>query len=162
VASLGPFSAPEELAGAKPTAQADVYGLAATIQWWLTREWPRGGRDPEEAVRRVKEGGPAVALRKIRPDVPAGLAQALEGALEPGHREEASARERFLRAARALQGIAHENVVGMRGVGEQSGTPYAVMQFVDGPDLATLILREGALPAARAVRIAAGIARGLA
>ena len=241
VSSLGPFSAPEELAGGRPTPASDVYGLAATIQWWLTREWPRGGRDPDEAVRRVKEGAPAVALRKIRPDVPAGLATALEGALEldpehrvgsaaslgrlldevyhrllaeaptgfqPGallrpdgcscaividqrhgsgaygvvfkaraagegtvlavkalkseHREDPAARERFLREARALQGIVHENVVGMRGVGEQSGTPYCVMEFIDGPDLATLILREGALPPARAVRIAAGIARGLA
>jgi serine/threonine protein kinase len=241
VAALGPFSAPEELRGGKPTAQSDVYGLAATIQWWLTREWPRGGRDPEEAVRRVKEAAPAIPLRKLRPDVPAGLVTALEGALEldpemrvgsaaslgrlldevyhrllaeapsgfvPGamlrpdgcsgvividqrhgsgaygvvfrareagegtvlavkalkseHREDAAVRERFLREARALQGIVHENVVGMRGVGEQSGTPYCVMEFVDGPDLATLILREGALPATRAVRIAAGIARGLA
>jgi serine/threonine-protein kinase len=82
-------------------------------------------------------------------------------ALKSEHREDAAVRERFLREARALQGIAHENVVAMRGVGEQNGTPYAVMEFVDGPDLATLILREGALPPARAVKIAAGIARGL-
>src|SRR5437868_13033614 len=83
VAALSPFSAPEELAGQKPTPASDVYGLAATIQWWLTREWPRGGRDPEEAMRRVKEGAEPTSLRKIRPDVPGALATALEGALEP-------------------------------------------------------------------------------
>jgi serine/threonine protein kinase len=81
--------------------------------------------------------------------------------LKSEHREDGAVRERFLREARALQGIAHENVVQMRGVGEQNGTPYCVMEFVDGPDLATLILREGALPPARAVKIASGIARGL-
>jgi serine/threonine protein kinase len=47
-------------------------------------------------------------------------------------------------------------------VGEVRGTPFAAMEFVQGPDLGTLLLREGALLPERAARIAAGVARGLA
>ena len=82
-------------------------------------------------------------------------------ALKPEHRDDQNARERFLREARALQGISHPNVVRIRAVGEERGTPYAVMEFIEGPDLGTLLLREGCLGPPRAVRLAAGIARGL-
>jgi len=83
-------------------------------------------------------------------------------ALKPEHRHDTDARERFLRESQALQEINHPNVVRIRAVGEEAGTPYAVMEFIAGPDLATLLLREGAVAPARAVRIATGIARGLA
>ncbi len=83
-------------------------------------------------------------------------------ALKPEHRDDHNAHERFLREARAMQQIDHQNVVGIKGVGEENGTPYAVMNFINGPDLGTLLLREGALPADRAAHIGAGIARGLA
>jgi hypothetical protein len=47
----------------------------------------------------------------------------------------------------------------MHAIGEERGTPYAVMDFVAGPDLGTLLLREGAMAPPRAVRLAIGIAR---
>ena len=60
-----------------------------------------------------------------------------------------------------IEGIDHPNVVHIRGVGEQRGTPYAVMEFVPGPDLGTLLLREGAARRRSARRaLAAGVARG--
>jgi serine/threonine protein kinase len=96
-------------------------------------------------VFRAKQGERVVAVKALRPE----------------HRGDRDARERFLREARAMQAVDHGNVVRIRGVGEHAGTPYAVMDFVEGPDLATLILREGALAPARAVRLAAGIARGV-
>jgi serine/threonine protein kinase len=96
-------------------------------------------------VFRAKQGDRTVAVKALRPE----------------HRGDRDARERFVREARAMQAVDHENVVRIRGVGEQAGMPYAVMDFVEGPDLATLILREGALPPARAVHLAAGIARGV-
>ena len=82
-------------------------------------------------------------------------------ALKPEHRENHDAHERFLREARSMQQITHTNVVGIRGVGEENGTPFAVMEFVDGPDLGTVLLREGTLPYGRVARLGAGIARGL-
>jgi serine/threonine protein kinase len=82
-------------------------------------------------------------------------------ALKPEHRDDRDALERFLREARALEGIHHENVVRILAVGEQRGTPYVVMEFVPGPDLATLLLREGPMEPVRAARLLAGVARGL-
>jgi serine/threonine protein kinase len=240
VLGLSPFTAPEEFSGQRPTAESDLYGLAATILFWLTDRFPRGGTTEEEALERAREGAPAVDLRTERPDVPAVLADAIDAALEPDalkrhgsaaslgsllleihrrlaadvpsgfetgvhllpsgamqsveilsrhgsgafgvvfrarerarnsivaikalkpeHRTDSEARERFLREARALQGIDHPHVVKIRGIGEQGGTPFVVMDFVSGPDLGTLLLKEGTVPPARAARLAAGIARGL-
>jgi serine/threonine-protein kinase len=83
-------------------------------------------------------------------------------ALKPEHREDRNAYERFLREFRALLAIRHPDIVRVHGVGEVNGTPYAVMDFVEGPDLATVILRDGVLEPERAARIARGIASGLA
>ena len=60
-----------------------------------------------------------------------------------------------------MQQIQHANVVGIRGVGEENGTPFTVMEFVDGPDLATVLLREGTLSFERVARLGAALARGL-
>jgi serine/threonine protein kinase len=241
VANLSAFSAPEELSGSRPTAESDLYGLAATVVYWLTGQRPRGGATPEEGLENVRRRAPAIDLRTARPDLPRVLATALENALaadplmrhgsvaslgqllvetyrrlvaevpsgfetgvfllptgalesvqilgrhgsgafgvvfrarartgaatyavkalKPEHRHDVDARERFLREAQALQGIDHPNVVRIRAVGEEAGTPYAVMEFIAGPDLGTTLLKDGAMAPARAVRIAAGIARGLA
>jgi serine/threonine protein kinase len=240
VVGLSPFSAPEEFAGQRPTRETDLYGLAATIVFWLTSRFPRGGTTDEEALERARAAAPIVDVRTMRPDVPFVLADALDAALEadprkrhgsaaslgtlliethrrlaaeipsgfetgvhllptgslesvqllgrhgsgaygvvfrarsrsggsayavkalkPEHRHDEEARERFLREARAIQHIDHPNVVRIRGVGEEGGTPYAVMDFVPGPDLGTILIREGTLPPARAARLGAGIARGL-
>jgi serine/threonine-protein kinase len=240
VAGLGPFSAPEEWEGQRPTTEGDVYGLAATLVYWLTKEYPHGGETPEEAIARARGGAPPVDVHARRPDVPPMLASAIARALatdpnqrhgsvaalgtllaethrrlqaevpvgfetgafllpagavervkvlgrhgsgafgivfrgraEPGndllavkalkpeHRHDEEARTRFLREALALQEIRHPNVVRIRSVGEAGGTPFAVMEFVPGPDLGTLLLKEGCFGHARAARLAAGIARGL-
>lgn len=94
---------------------------------------------------RPAAGGPDVAVK----------------ALKPEHRDDREALERFLREARALEGIRHENVVRILSVGEHRGTPYVVMEFIGGPDLATLLLREGVFEPGRAARVTAGVARGL-
>ncbi len=81
--------------------------------------------------------------------------------LKPEHRDDPTALERFLREARSIQQVRDPHVVAIHGVGEHGGLPYAVMGFVDGPDLAGLLRREGTLPAARVARLGKGIARGL-
>ncbi|MDF1700714.1 MAG: serine/threonine-protein kinase, partial [Planctomycetota bacterium] len=120
---------------------------------------PLGCDDGVEVLARHGAGAFGIVLR----------ARARQGgrilavkALKPEHRDDQNAHERFLREARALQQIDHPNVVGIHGVGEEHGTPYAVMEFVDGPDLGTLLLREGTLSPERTARLGAHIARGLA
>jgi serine/threonine protein kinase len=62
--------------------------------------------------------------------------------------------ERFNREARAAQRIAHPNLVPVYDCGTTSaGTPYLVMEFVDGTDLSEIIKSEGHLTVARSVNI---------
>jgi len=82
VMGLSPFSAPEEFAGEKPTAASDTHALAASIYWWLTSRYPRGGEDEGAATERASGGGEPPDIRELRPEVPASLAEALGAALQ--------------------------------------------------------------------------------
>jgi serine/threonine protein kinase len=75
--------------------------------------------------------------------------------------EDARARERFLREARAAASIDHPHVIPLLHAGEEGGVPYLVMRFVDGDDVRTLVRRSGALDPERAARIVAGAGEAL-
>ncbi len=70
--------------------------------------------------------------------------------------------ERFRREARAAAALSHPNVATVFDFGEDSGTPFIVMELVPGRDLARVLREEGALPAARARTIAAQVSAALA
>lgn len=120
---------------------------------------PHGETQNVEILARHGAGAFGVVLRARESETQRVLAVK---ALKPQHRDDTEARERFLREARALQKIHHDNVVRIVGVGERDGTPYAVMEFIEGPDLATFLLREGTPSPARVAKIGARIAEGLA
>jgi serine/threonine protein kinase len=64
-------------------------------------------------------------------------------------------RQRFEREAVAAGRIEHPNVVGATDFGKlPDGSFYLVLDYIDGTSLRALLEREGALPAARAIRIA--------
>lgn len=66
--------------------------------------------------------------------------------------EDATARARFLREARAAAQIQNEHVVRVLDVSELvDGTPYMVMEHLDGHDLEDELARRGRLPVAEAV-----------
>ena len=72
-------------------------------------------------------------------------------------------RRRFLREARAAARLAHPNIVCVHLVGEtESGSPYLVMEHLDGTSLEDVLEQEGALPPGRALAIARQIASALA
>src|SRR5207342_2818854 len=58
--------------------------------------------------------------------------------------------------------ISHANVCRVYDVGDVDGRQFLSMEYVDGEDLASLILRIGHLPKAKAVQIARQICAGLA
>ena len=58
---------------------------------------------------------------------------------------------RFHKEARAASMIAHENIVDVIDVGEDSGHAYIVMELLAGRDLGQLLRDEGPLPAPRAI-----------
>jgi len=70
---------------------------------------------------------------------------------------------RFTREARAASALNHPNIVTIYEVGmdKTSGSPYIVMEYIEGRDLRSL-LAEGPLPNRRTLDIAAQIADGLA
>ena len=70
-------------------------------------------------------------------------------------------RERFLREARAVNRINHENIVEITDVGESDGVAYLVMEFIEGDSLLAAINR-GRLPWPRACRIGMQVANALA
>lgn len=78
-----------------------------------------------------------------------------------GLAEDDEARDRFLREAQALARIDHPGVVTLLDVGVADGTPYLVMQVLDGLSLAELVRRTGPLPTAVVARVALDVVRGL-
>src|SRR5947209_8833849 len=70
---------------------------------------------------------------------------------------------RFTREARSASALNHPNIVTIHEVGMDhgSGSPYIVMEYIDGRDLRSL-LSDGPLPNRKTLDIAAQIADGLA
>ena len=68
---------------------------------------------------------------------------------------------RFAREASNAARILHPNVAAVFDYGEADKIVYLVMEFVDGEPLSTILEREGALDARRAVDLARQIADGL-
>lgn len=58
---------------------------------------------------------------------------------------------RFLREGRAAIRIRSEHIARVLDVGTADGTPYMVMEYLEGADLAALLEREGRLPWPRAI-----------
>lgn len=69
--------------------------------------------------------------------------------------------ERFLREAQAAARLEHPSIVAVHNVGSEAGLHYIVMQFVDGQDLAELILQKKRFAPEEACRIVLRVAEGL-
>jgi eukaryotic-like serine/threonine-protein kinase len=69
---------------------------------------------------------------------------------------------RFIQEARTAATINHPNVIQITDFGNlPEGTPYFVMEYLDGQPLSSLIKNGGPLPAARAVRLLIQVAAGI-
>ena len=65
--------------------------------------------------------------------------------LRPEHARSDTTRARFVREGEAASRIRHPNVVEIFDVAEFEGSPYLVMEFLEGEDLRALLRRRGAL-----------------
>jgi beta-lactam-binding protein with PASTA domain/aminoglycoside phosphotransferase (APT) family kinase protein len=70
--------------------------------------------------------------------------------------------ERFRREARAAANLNHPNIVSIYDWGEEAGTYFIVMEYVDGRTLRDVIRADGPLHPVRAAEIGADIAAALA
>lgn len=69
--------------------------------------------------------------------------------------------KRFEQEFRTASSVEHPNLVKALDFGDENGVPYLVMEFVEGATLSRLVDRDGPLPEAEAVRLAALVAQGL-
>ncbi len=79
----------------------------------------------------------------------------------PGVEAESDADARLLREARAAAALDHPNAVSIFDVGEHEGTPYIVMELVDGRTLRGIV-GDASVPVATRVAQLADVARALA
>ena len=82
--------------------------------------------------------------------------------LRPRLQDDASARQRFLREARAAAGLAHDHIMPILHIGEDGGMPYLVMPLLVGETLEQRLKREPRLSVPEVLRIGGEIAVGLA
>lgn len=90
--------------------------------------------------RRIGEGARAVVY--LGHDLLADRPVAVK-ALRPQFIAERSAREQFGRDASVGAGIVHPNIVQILDFGEDSGTPYVVMEYFESEPLQDVITNEG-------------------
>jgi len=122
-----------------------------------------GRLGPYRVIRLLGKGGMGVVFEAE--DVHLQRAVALK-AMRPDIAQNASARERFLREARATANIEHDHIVTIFQVGEDRGVPFLAMQLLKGMSLEDYLKKklesQPALPVDRVLRVGREIARGLA
>jgi len=140
---------------ARDDAEADQFGhggsaiqrIGAVIagSYRLTRHIGSGGSSHVFEADHLRLGK-SFAVKLLRPE------------LDPNRRTA----QRFRREARAIARLKSEHIVSVVDCGElDDGTPYLVMELLEGEDLRSLLNREGSLPARRAVALIVEACRGL-
>jgi hypothetical protein len=81
--------------------------------------------------------------------------------LPPDLTNDPAARQRFEREARAVAALSHPHICTLHDIGQQDGTDYLVMEYVDGETLAARLAR-GKLPFDQALQYGIQIADALA
>jgi eukaryotic-like serine/threonine-protein kinase len=115
-------------------------------RYTITRLLGKGGMGAVYEARHVRLGR-RVAIKFLLPEL------AARGELL----------RRFENEAVAAGGLEHPNLVAVIDLGRAAdGSPYLVMEFLDGEDCARLVRHVGPLPVARAVNIVLQACRGVA
>ena len=85
------YMAPEQAAGERATGASDVWAAALTLYVHMTGRNPYKARSLAELIEKLNAGAPALA--DARPDVPMGVARAVDRALQQDARRRPDARE---------------------------------------------------------------------
>lgn len=117
--------------------------------------------DEKFRVERVLgQGGMGVVVmaRHVELDQPVAIKLLKEGVLDGDE-----AVQRFMREARALARLGGDHVVRVSDIGRlPSGTPYMVMEYLEGEDLSAVLRQRGALPAEEVADVLIQACAGLA
>ncbi len=114
-----------------------------------------------QLVRRLGKGGMGSVYLARDPTLKRSVAVKVLSPELAG--EDREARDRFRREAQAVAALSHPNVVPIHNVGElDDGTPYFVMQHVEGGNMAERVREEGPLGVDEAKRVLGEVASALA
>jgi len=117
-----------------------------------------------EIDRRIGAGGMALTYRCRLEGLGGFSKKVVVKVLHPDHVGDASYVRMFLDEARVSAGLHHANIAQVFEVGSDHGIPYMVMEFVNGPNLASVTRRIGPFgdrPYGLIAHLLAGVARGL-
>jgi serine/threonine protein kinase/WD40 repeat protein len=118
-----------------------------------------GRLGPFRVLKVLGAGGMGIVFQAQDPQLERMVAlKVMKPALAAGP----SARQRFLREARATARIKHDHIVTIYQVYDEPSGPYLAMELLRGETLNDRVKREGKLPVAEVVRIGREIAEGLA
>src|SRR5687767_10143039 len=165
-AADGPADRPAQL---RQTME-QLYRLPLSGEWFPTELPPDllapsdhpgaiGAIGPYPVLEMIGRGGMGVVFKALDRSLARVIAVKV---LAPQWAANGTARQRFVREARAAAAVAHEHVVAIHAVDEANGLPYLVMEYVPGPSLQEKIDRDGPLDPKEAARIALQTAEGLA
>lgn len=130
--------------GAASSTESPV-GRVLDGRYRIVAELGSGGVGVVYRAEHVQLGRP-VAVKLLHPEI--GLSQ--------------NQIRRFDRESRLLASLSHPHIVTVTDYGVGDGSPYLVMELLEGQTLQELIKAEGALPPERALRITHQILRALA
>lgn len=142
------------ISGSAPPNAADLSFLAPSSE-----AASLGRLDHYEVLEVVGSGGMGVVLRARDTKLERIVAiKVLAAPLAAS----GTARQRFVREARAAAAVRDDHVVGIHAVEDQGPVPYLVMEYIDGVNLETLLRRGGPLEVKEILRIGIQVASGLA
>src|SRR6187200_1282934 len=113
---------------------------------------------PYEIVNRAGAGGMGEVYRARDTRLDRTVAIKV---LPPDLTSDSAARQRFEREARAVAALSHPHICTLHDIGQQDGTDFLVMEYLDGETLAARLAR-GKLPLNQAVQYGIQIADALA
>lgn len=118
-----------------------------------------GRLGPYEIECEIGRGGMGIVLKGFDTELNRPVAIKL---LAPHLASSGTARQRFIREARAAAAVVHENVVAIHGIQTDGQLPSIVMPYIGGPSLQQFIDSNGPLEPSDVVRVGIQIAAGLA
>jgi serine/threonine protein kinase len=135
------------MVAADTAASQSLVGAVLSRKWRLARKLGDGGMGSVYAADPVAASGPRVAVKMLRSEF----------------RTEAPVLARFMEEGRTAVRLIHPNIVRVIESGNaEDGTPYIVMELLDGVPLGAYTQNGGRVPLAQAVPILHGILAGLA
>jgi serine/threonine-protein kinase len=152
--------------GASPAAEPDAEFDLENINKMLTEilrpsvhpeTLGKLGRFTVESV--LGWGGMGVVLKGYDHELQRPVAIKL---IRPRYAKNGTAKQRFVREARAAAAVLHPNVIAIHGIDDSNGVPWFAMPLIAGPSLRELVKECGPLPETEIIRIGMQIASGLA